>query len=180
MWSIVAKRLVVAGFVGLAHLCANFAVAAQAEPEAKVVARLYKDYAWQAFANQPDLFGEGLTGASRTRLEEYFAPTLAHLLADDAACQIRTKELCSLDFDPLFNSQDPRVTDLNVEALSLGKVRVQFKDPVTDASTRIDFLLEKVKGKWRIYNVIYIAPEQLSLKDALSRSLPKGGDRHKS
>jgi hypothetical protein len=170
----VAKRFIVITALALPLCCPSTACAAQAEPEAKVVAKLYRDYAWQAIATQPDLFGEGLAGESRTRLENYFAPELAHLLVEDSACQLRTREMCNLDFDLLFDSQDPRVADLSVETIERGKVRVQFNDPVTDKKTRIEFKLAMVSGEWRIADIIYIEHPQQSLKAVLSRPIPKG------
>jgi hypothetical protein len=149
-------------------------LAAQSESEAKVVARLYKDYAWQAFSTQKELFGEGLGGASKVTLEKYFAPDLARLLVEDTACEIRTRELCNLDFDLLFDSQDPRISDLEVTKISPGKVRVQFKDPVTDKMTQIEFKLVMASGKWRVTDIIYSGHPQQSLKKILSRPLPKG------
>jgi hypothetical protein len=174
MLSTVANRSVVIVALGLSLLCAAGAGAAQTESEAEVVARLYKDYAWQAFSTQSDLFGEGLGGESKATLQKYLTPDLAKLLVEDTACEIRTRELCNLDFDLLFDSQDPRITDLEVARLSPGNVRVQFKDPVTDKTTRIEYKLVMVSGKWRITDIIYSAHPQPSLKKVLSRPLPKG------
>jgi hypothetical protein len=173
MWSTVANRSIVTVALGLPLFCATGAAAAQSESESKVVARLYKDYAWQAFSTQSELFGESLPSLSKAALEKYFAPDLAKLLAEDTACGIRTRELCNLDFDLLFDSQDPRITDLEVARLSPGKVRVQFKDPVTDETTRIEYKLITVRGKWRITDIIYSGHPQPSLKWMLSRPLPK-------
>jgi len=160
--------------LGLSLFWTTGVLAAQPESETKVVARLYKDYAWQALSTQSELFGEGLRGESKATLEKYFAPDLAKVLVEDTACEIRTRELCNLDFDPLFDSQDPRVTDLDVARLSPGKVRVQFKDPVTDETTRIEFKLIMANGKWRITDIVYSRHPQPSLKKILSHSLPKG------
>ncbi|MGZ5199720.1 MAG: DUF3828 domain-containing protein [Telluria sp.] len=145
--------------------------AAQTETEAKVVADLYKNYAWQAMATQPDLFGEGLAGASKAELERYFSSEMARLLVADSACEVRTGEICNLDFDLLFDSQDPRVVDLDVQRVASGSVRVQFKDPVTDKKTVIEFKLALQQGKWRIADIVYRGHPQQSLKSALSRQI---------
>jgi hypothetical protein len=170
MLSTVASRLTI-----IAALASPFcgAQAARPELEAKVVARLYQDYAWQAIATQPDLFGDGLAGASKTKLENYFAPKLANLLVEDSACAIKNHEICKLDFDLLFDSQDPRVTDLTVERLAPGRVQVQFNDPVTDKKTLIEFRLALVSGKWRIIDILYGKHPQESLTSVLSRPLPE-------
>jgi hypothetical protein len=170
MLSTVASRLTI-----IAALASPFcsAYAAQSESEAKVVARLYQDYAWQAMATQPDLFGEGLASASKNRLEHYFAPELAHLLVEDSSCEAKNHEICNLDFDLLFDSQDPRVTDLEVTRLGPGRVRVHFNDPVTDKKTLIEFKLTLANGKWRITDIVYGRHPQESLKTVLSRPFPK-------
>lgn len=172
MWSIAINRFLIIVSVALCLCCESTAHAAANESEAKVVANLYKDYAWQAIAGQSDLFGGGLGGQSKASLEKYFASDLAKLLAEDSACQVRTREICNLDFDLLFDSQDPRVTDLEVEKSAPGKVRVQFKDPVTDETTRIEFKLAMVSGKWRITDIIYRKKDEPSLKSILSQKAP--------
>jgi hypothetical protein len=168
------NRSVVVASLGLSLFWSMGALAAQPESEAKVVARLYKDYGWEAFASQYELFGDGLTGESKTTLEKYFSPDLAKLLIDDTACEIREKGICNLDFEPLFDSQDPRITNLEVTRLSPGKVRVEFKDPTTDDVTRIEFKLVTVGGRWRIADIIYHGHPQESLKKVLSQPIPKG------
>src|SRR6059058_1438162 len=59
------------------------ALAARADNEAAVVAKLYKDFAWQAVASQADLFGDDLAHQGKAALEKYFAPALADLLVKD-------------------------------------------------------------------------------------------------
>lgn len=46
------------------------AMAAKANPEAAVVAKLYKDFAWQAIADQYDLFGNDISHLDRQALEQ--------------------------------------------------------------------------------------------------------------
>lgn len=173
MSSTVVSRLALIASLAIALLSATHSHAAQRESEAKVVASLYKNYAWEAMAAQSDLFGEGLTGASKAQLEKYFAPELAQLLLADSACQLRAGEICNLDFDLLFDSQDPRVADLEVAPLAPGRVLVQFKDPVTDKKTRIEFKLALLGGRWRIADIIYQTHPQQSLKAVLSRPVHK-------
>ena len=170
--SIAAKRVSIIVSSALAIGWSGPVFAAKVNNEAAVVARLYKDFAWQAVASQADLFGEDLSHQSKSTLEKYFAPALADLLVKDAACQMKSQGICNLDFDLLFDSQDPRVTDLDVSTTSPGKVSVVYKDPVDDKATRIDFDVARVDGAWKITDVIYNRPEQVSLKRVLSRKLP--------
>jgi hypothetical protein len=172
MSSTVVNRLVVIASFAMALGWTSTAVAGKAETEAAVVARLYKDFAWQAIASQPDLFGEDLAHQSKATLEKYFAPALAELLVQDAVCQARSQGICNLDFELLFDSQDPRVTDLDVETLAPGKVSVVFKDPINEEKTKIEFNLAQVAGKWKIADIIYRKNGEPSLKKVLSRRTP--------
>jgi hypothetical protein len=90
----------------------------------------------------------------------------------DAACQIRSQGICNLDFDLLFDSQDPRVTDLEVRTTSPGHVAVVYKDPVDGKTMRIDFDVVRVSRTWKIADVIYSRRDKVSLKRVLSRHLP--------
>jgi hypothetical protein len=172
MSSIAVKRLGLIISAALTIGWSGTVLAAKAGGEAVVVAKLYKDFAWQAVASQTDLFGEDLSHQSKSTLNKYFAPALADLLVKDAACQMKSQGICNLDFDLLFDSQDPRVTDLDVSTTSPGKVTVVYKDPVDDKAKRIDFAVARVAGAWKITDVIYNRPEQVSLKRVLSRKLP--------
>jgi hypothetical protein len=172
MSSTAAKRLGLILSATLIVGSADMAFAAKADNEAAVVARLYKDFAWQAVASQTALFGEDVSHQSKATLEKYFAPALADLLVKDAACQIRSQGICNLDFDLLFASQDPRVTDLDVSTTAPGKVAVVYKDPVDGMATQIDFDVARVAGAWKITDVVYSKPEKMSLKQVLSRKMP--------
>jgi hypothetical protein len=99
-------------------------------------------------------------------------PALADLLLKDAACQTRSRGICNLDFDLLFDSQDPRVTDLDVTTTSPGRVSVVYKDPVDEKKTQIDFEIARVGRAWKITDVVYKRPDKVSLKQVLSRKIP--------
>jgi hypothetical protein len=172
MSSIAAKRLGLIVSAALALGWSGTVLAAKMDNEAVVVAKLYKDFAWQAVASQEDLFGDDLSHQNKSTLEKYFAPALADLLVKDAACRKRLQDICNLDFDLLFDSQDPRVTDLDVSTTSPGKVSVVYKDPVDGKATRIDFDVARVAGSWKITDIVYRRPEKVSLKRVLSVKLP--------
>ena len=155
MVAIAMKRIALMASLALALGTAGAAGAAKPESEAAVVARLYKDFAWQAIASQPDLFGQDVTHQPKATLERYFSPTLAALLVQNAACEVKSQEICNLESDILFDSQDPSITDLEVKKLASGKVSVAFTDPVSNKRTRIAFHLSQVAGKWRIADINY-------------------------
>jgi len=172
MSSIAVKRLTLMASVALSIGFSGSALATKADNEATVVAKLYKDFAWQAVASQADLFGDDLAHQGKATLEKYFAPALADLLVKDAACQARYQGICNLDFDLLFDSQDPRVTDLDVTRMSPGRVSVVYKDPVDESKTQIDFVVARVGGIWKITDVVYRRPDKVSLRQLLSRKIP--------
>jgi hypothetical protein len=172
MWSIVVKRLGTLALVAVVVGWTDSAVAAKTNPEAAVVAKLYKDFAWQAMAGQPDLFGADISHLDKRALEKYFAPRLADLLVKDAACAIKYQGICNLDFDLLFDSQDPRVTDLEITAVAPGKVLVVFTDPVEQKKTQIDFKVERIGGIPKITDIIYHEPAASSLVKVLSHKIP--------
>lgn len=172
MLSTAANRIIVMASIALALGWSSVAFAAKPKSEASVVVKLYKDFAWQAIASQADLFGGDLAHQRKASLEKYFTSALAELLVRDAACQVKSQGICNLDFDLLFDSQDPRVTDLEVETVASGKVTVTFKDPVSDEQKRIGFNLAQVSGKWRIADIIYAKNGQQSLLKVLSRRSP--------
>ncbi|MFK3739965.1 DUF3828 domain-containing protein [Massilia sp. TN1-12] len=147
------------------------ASATETRSEAVVVARLYKDFGWQAFATQQELFGKDISHQGEAVLKRYFTPALTDLLMKDAACQIKYQGICNLDADILFDSQDPRLVDLDVQTVGSGKVSVTFKDPVTGERTQIDFDMSRVLGTWKIADIIYPAHENLSLRKLLSKKV---------
>jgi hypothetical protein len=143
---------------------------ARAESAKSVVARLYKDFAWQALSSQSELFGDVLANQKKAVLERYFSPDLAALLLQDAACQAKTREICNLDFDPIFASQDPSVTDLEIGDAKSNTVPVEFKSPASNDAVRVNFKMTMVGGAWKISDITYNSMKQTSLKKLLSKT----------
>lgn len=172
MLSIVLSRAILMTTLAFGAESASAAVNAKPQSSGHLVAELYKNFAWQAIAHQADFFGEDLAHQRRGSLDRYFSPALAQLLVHDAACQVKSQGICNLDFDLLFDSQDPRVSDLNVEDVATGTVMVTFKDPVNNEESKIVFHLSQVAGKWKISDIIYGKGRSRSLLQLLSRKIP--------
>lgn len=91
---------------------------AQAEPRQSsgavaTVVHLYREFAWTAVIAEPEdngAFGD----RPRAVLGKYFSPGLIELLKKDRLCTSRTKEICGLDFDPIWASQDPAATEMKI------------------------------------------------------------------
>jgi PP-loop superfamily ATP-utilizing enzyme len=125
-----------------------------------VVVRLYRDYAWEAvmsgtvrdgfFADQP-----------LVELEKYLDHELASLLVADAECIRRTHEICNLEFMPLFASQDPAASDLEVEETKKkDEVQVTFKRLGGDQVRMLFKMRQEVAG-WRISDIEYESSRSL-------------------
>lgn len=131
----------------------------------QTVAKLYRDFAWEAVLAQPD--ARGLAQQPEAILLRYFTPELASALAADAACAERRGEMCALDFAPLWASQDPAAHDLSVApGTEAGQVRVQFY-PATGQVLQLTFRLVSTNGGWRIADILY--PSGSSLARQLAR-----------
>lgn len=150
-------------------------IAGHKETEVSVVARLYKDFAWQAIANTDKktrmAFGDEFSQQSVAILDEYLDPTLAALLVRDAHCAARTHEICNLDFDPLFASQDANASDLAIDLLAPGRVAAAFKYPSNGEAIQLEFKVSNIGGKWRITDIIYQNMEGASLREILTRKM---------
>ncbi len=151
-------------------LIAGSAGAAPPQDIRAPVIALYKMFAWEALSSD-ETFGNGVTGQSAAQLAEFFDPSLTSLLVRDRACQTKRREMCKLDFDILFDAQDPRVTDLTIVAVKYGEVVVMFKDPVTEIATHIRYVVRRGSRGWRITDVVYEGEKRHSLRTMLSQPM---------
>lgn len=153
------------------------APAGEREPTA-VVARLYKDFAWQAITasegqsvGAKSVFGKNLAWQSNTDLRKYFSPALADLLVRDARCVITFHGPCNLDFDPVFASQDPAAADLQIRSMDGGRVKVEYKHPSSGEHVKLEFSGSVVGGNWRITDIVYKNLNGVSLRELLMRTV---------
>jgi hypothetical protein len=156
-------RLVIVPALLLAAASPAFAT----DSAVQTVARLYRDFAWEAVMAPPN--ARGLAQQPRAVLRRYFTPKLASALAADAACAARRREICALDFAPLWASQDPAAQDLSVTGgAGPGQVRVTFTYGATGQSIRLNFQLAPTKAGWRVADITY--PTGPSLAQQLAGS----------
>jgi len=173
MSSTVPKKTWIVPIFLAASLLTHHAFAATPDPKLLPVAKIYQNFAWEALSDDSDLFGRTLANQPVGILSQYFDPTLSKMLADDAACQRRTQEFCNLDFDLLFDAQDPRIADLTISAAAPNMVDVRFKDPVTEKETLITYTIAKFGQGWRISDVTYSKKPGKTLRAMLSRPLKR-------
>nr|WP_063570926.1 hypothetical protein [Luteibacter rhizovicinus] len=134
-----------------------------------VVAKLYKDFAWEALGASDATFGAPLSEQPTAVLNKYFDGTLASLLANDAACVQRNQgDECNLGFNLMFASQDPSASDLEIEPSGSDRVAVSFKYPSDGETIRLEYITVQTRSGWRIKDIIYHHQNDKSLVRILS------------
>jgi hypothetical protein len=137
-----------------------------------VVAKLYKNFAWEALGSTDATFGAPLSEQPLAVLDKYFDSTLSSLLINDAACVQRTHgDECNLDFNLMFASQDPSVSDLEIEPLGSDRVAVTFTYPSNGEKIRLEYVTVQTPSGWRIRDIIYHNQNDESLVRLLSHSI---------
>ena len=126
--------------------------AAPQPPQVALVADLYRAFAFEAVLETPAL--PGLIDQPRAVLLRYFTPELADLLLRDRACTAQTREICRLDFAPLWGNQDPTGAAVQIQpGASAASVMVQLRYP--GASARLTLTLARTASGWRIADIGY-------------------------
>jgi len=111
-----------------------------------LVAKLYKDFAWQALGTTQAIFGKPLQQQDDTVLRRYF--------------------------DPLFGSQDAAVTDFAIQREDAGRIAVAFTSPSSGEKVRLLFHMRQAGAAWRINDIVYQDLRGASLRKVLSAKLP--------
>lgn len=137
-----------AGFVSAVCLT----VPARADRPVDVATRLYRDFAWEvvfAASAEPVFIDQPLAV-----LERYLTPELAAAVRADRACAARTHEICRLDFDPLWDAQDPAATGLRITQGAVPtRVDVSFDAP-GGRHVVVHLRLRRTASGWRIADFI--------------------------
>lgn len=137
-----------------------------------IVAHLYSDYAWEAVLDTPYSAKTGLLDEPPKILRRYFSKRLTELFSNDRECAKRTKEICRLDFLPIWNSQDPAATDLTITPTNKpNSIRVQFINPSNRQKIELYFILIREPLGWRVDNII---SDDWDLRSILETSLNSG------
>lgn len=123
------------------------------KPE-EVVAWLYRDFAWEAVLSM-QFKGEGFIDQPREVLERYLVGDLAALIVKDRECARRTREVCKLDFHPLFASSDPGAADLEIKAIRSQLVHVRFRYPGNGERVEVDYGVVYTVAGWRVNDIHY-------------------------
>lgn len=137
-----------------------------------MVASLYKAFAWMTLSSSEHLFGKPLVQQEATVLRRYFDAALTASIIEDRRCIEKSAEICNLDFDPIFATQDPGATDFSIHPKSDGVVAVEFTYPSSRERIRLEYRMVQTEGTWRIADIWYPGLSDSSLKQILSRKLP--------
>lgn len=172
MLSTVRNRLLGALSLIFFYVVTATAAPRVADERVAVVGDLYKAFAWQVLSSSDSVFGKPLTEQEDTVLRRYFDRELTSLLIEDHRCAVTTGELCNLDFDPIFASQDPAAADLSIRAIASDIVAVEFTAPSSGEKIRLEYRLAKNENGWRIGDIRYPGMSKATLKQLLARKLP--------
>src|SRR5690348_5186148 len=71
-----------------------------------VITKLYQEFAGEAVIENTDLSTPDLFGRPKAAMARYLDDRLIALVMADRACTERTKEICNLDFMPIWDAQD--------------------------------------------------------------------------
>ncbi|MEO8803741.1 MAG: hypothetical protein ABI304_12905 [Rudaea sp.] len=119
-----------------------------------VVHALYDEFAGEAVLEDPET-QKPLLDQSRVVLLRYFTPELSALILRDRECAARTREVCNLDFLPIWDSQDPMGATVKMAGEpAVGKVRATIRYANGEKRILI-FRLAQTSVGWRIADVIY-------------------------
>jgi len=101
-------------------------------------------------------YGHVFERAGRKYQQKFFDKRLADLIWKDLT-QTPEGDVGNLDFDPLYNAQDTKITNFSIGAPSVegerATVLVSFNN--FKEKTKITFRLHKTDAGWKIENIIY-------------------------
>lgn len=141
-------------------------LAAQAAPPTKgpdeVVVRMYRDYAWEAVIETPLDSSRDLIMQAEPVLSRYFTKELTGLILQDRRCAARTQEICRLDFSPIWASQDPGATAMEIiPGPARDAVTVSYRYPGDNSRVRMVYRLRETGKGWRIADIEYESGKSL-------------------
>lgn len=118
-----------------------------------LVKKLYSVYG-EPNENSEITIKGNLYSESVNKLNEYFTNKMSGLIHNDFLCSQNTGEICEIDFDLLYDSQDPEPRNVRYTLKNMKLVVVCFNDQIKD-ETCISFIGEDENGVIKISNIIY-------------------------
>ena len=128
---------------------------------------LYREIAWQAVISKPQNAGPALLDQGKNEIGKYFDTSLTDMIIADKKCTAKGQGICGLDFDPLWNSQDPVGASI---AITQGAKPDEVLVTVGYASAKnrkpMVFVMAQAGSGWRISDIRFPG-EKKSLKAIL-------------
>jgi hypothetical protein len=152
-----AQQMILRVFVSALLIAAFFATSTFAESNraVAVVLQLYRDFAWTSVIDEPKARITFIDQPSSV-LGRYLSPQLITLLKKDRECAARTREICKLEFDPIWASQDPSAAEMKIVAGALpNTVDVRYVHPGSRKVIRMRYRVLKLGTTWRIDDIEY-------------------------
>lgn len=166
-------RFVGVTLIAVAALLFQTTTYAAANSIEATVYRLYSSYSWiVVFATSSSKGLVPLSQASRRELSSVFVSDLAEAIFADAQCARESGEICAVDFDILFDSQDPSASNLTVEKVGHKEDTVVCFLDASNTRKCLTFVGVPTKGMVKIFDIVY--PEQRSLRQLLGLSIKPG------
>jgi hypothetical protein len=123
-------------------------------PESLVV-KLYREMAGQAVIGNVELEPLDVFGQSREGMADYLDASLIGLVLADRQCS-RTNGVCNLDFGPIWNSQDPTGTVIEVlTGPDSTRIGVQLRHTYDGKLDTLTYRMVKTRAGWRIHDIEY-------------------------
>jgi hypothetical protein len=140
---------------GLLVMLPKTAVLAEPQTAKALVAQLYKAYAWEEDASS-NSNRRTLVQEPREVLTQYFDNKLTGLILKEQACVKKTKEICGLDFPPIWASQDPSVSKkLNISTTNNPEIIVVAIHYVENKPLKLTYHVVETKAGLRISDIEY-------------------------
>ena len=122
---------------------------------AALITQLYEDYAWEVVTTSSAR--NTLMDEPIAVLSKYFDDNLAQLIARDHECRVRTKEVCTLNGSPIWQSNDPEAFDLSVATNDSTSVTVSFRrrypQPI-DTMVNVRYRMTRTPQGWRVVDIL--------------------------
>lgn len=137
-------------------LTSGVALSAPAAPNGAVaaVATLYRDYAWEAVIERPGFSDPCLFKQPGGVLGRYFDKRWVDLIQQEQRCSEKSHAVCRLDFQPMWGSQDPGASQLEVlPTADPAAVTVQFIYPGDNSHIKLTYYLIRTAAGWRITDI---------------------------
>ena len=123
---------------------------------AALVSRLYEDFACEVTSDSGCPEGRALVDLKRSALASYFDDQLVELWLADRTCVARTREICNLDFDPVWASQDPVGTSFKVVPTANATiVNVELFHAPTGDRKVLHYTVVRTAAGWRIHDIAH-------------------------